>query len=177
MSDFVLRKPFRKDFETAFKSIESACPDVQAEHQARLLEEARDAPTRWVLAFVEAPALLKPARRRADAPVGTRPCLGVGRRGAKRGAGPSRRQTLTAKLDPHGRCKGAYAWHYSGFEVHNMPLGRTDSGEASYGGASGSSAAHPTEKSSPVIVWVMCQILHICSHPTATRYCVHWILL
>ena len=140
-------------------------------------DATRDASTRWFLAVVQVPALLKSTRHRADAPVGTRMCLGSGRRAGKRRNGALRERRLTAGLDPHGRSKGAYAGHYDGVEVHNMPLDRTDTGEASYGGASSSSAAHPTEKSSPVIVWFMCQILQFRSNPTATRYCVHWILL
>jgi len=138
---------------------------------------AHVAPTRWFLVVVQAPALHEPTGHRADAPVGTRVCLGLGRRCAIGRNGAVCGGALTAGLDPHGQSKGAYAGHYSGVEVHNMPLDRTDAGEASYGGASSSSAAHPTEKSSPVIFWVVCQILQFCSNPTATRYCVHWILL
>jgi hypothetical protein len=28
-----------------------------------------------------------------------------------------------------------------------------------------------------VLFWVVCQILRLSSNPTASRYCVHWLLL
>jgi hypothetical protein len=158
-----------------FRSTESARSEVQAQHQAGLLQQVRKAPTRWFLAFVDAPALLELAGRRADAPIGTQVSLSARRRGGKRRA--SRHRALTAKLYAHRRGEGAYTGHYSRFEVHNMPRNRTDAGEASYDGASSPSAAYPTEESSPVIFWVKCPALRIRISQTASRYCVHWILL
>lgn len=103
----------------------------------------REAPPRRFLAVIEAPALRELAACRADVPMPQRVWAQACRWGLEQRAWEGRWRAAQQCARRFG--EGPSPWDAGADEVHNMPRNRTDAGEAGYVGASGSSAACPTE--------------------------------
>ena len=107
------------------------------------MHQVHEVPTRRFLAVIEAPALLELAACRADVPMPQRARSQACRRGM--GKRPWEGRWRAGQQGARRFGEGTSPWDVGADEVHNMPRNRTDAGEAGYVGASGSSAACPTE--------------------------------